>query len=111
VLARPLLERVIHAAHRTVLDRANPACRVGESVEANVGGDAVQPGAQRGTPFESFEALPGADHRLLDRVVGVPGGAEHPVAMPGERRAVGFELSDIERGDARRIRCRHDRKR
>jgi hypothetical protein len=51
-------------------------------VEAPVGGDLVQPGTQRGAFLsESADALPGGQHRLLDGVLGVGEGAEHPVAV------------------------------
>ena len=51
-------------------------------VEAPVGGDLVQPGAQRGAFLsESADALPGGQHRLLDGVLSVGEGAEHPVAV------------------------------
>ena len=50
-------------------------------VEAPVGGDAVQPGADRGTFLEPSEALPGGQHRLLQGVLGVLEGSEHPVAV------------------------------
>ena len=51
-------------------------------VEAPVGGDLVQPGAQRRAFLsEPADALPGGQHRLLDGVLGVGEGSEHPVAV------------------------------
>src|SRR5262249_54625263 len=51
-------------------------------VEAPVGGDRVQPGAQRRAFLsEPADALPGGQHRLLDGVLGVLEGSEHPVAV------------------------------
>jgi len=42
-----------------------------KQVEAPVGGDPVQPGAQRGAFLESAEALPCGQQRVLDGVLGV----------------------------------------
>jgi hypothetical protein len=50
-------------------------------VEAPVGGDPVEPGADRGAPLESSEALPGSQQRVLEGVLGVLEGSEHPVAV------------------------------
>ena len=66
--------------HVPLLGRA-PARRAAR-VEAPVGGDLVQPGAQRGAFLgEPADALPGGQHRLLDGVLGVGEGSEHPVAV------------------------------
>src|ERR1700723_1379030 len=60
-------------------------------VEAPAGGDLVQPGAQRGAFLaEPADALPGGQHRLLDGVLGVGEGAEHPVAMHLQLPPVGL---------------------
>jgi hypothetical protein len=50
-------------------------------VEAPVGGDPVEPGAERGAAFEPSEALPGGQQRVLEGVLGVLEGSEHPVAV------------------------------
>ena len=50
-------------------------------VEAPVGGDPVEPGADRGASLESSEALPGGQQRVLEGVLGVLQGTEHPVAV------------------------------
>ena len=50
-------------------------------VETPVGGDPVQPGTQRGASLEPFEALPGGQQRVLQGVLGVLEGPEHPVAV------------------------------
>ena len=50
-------------------------------VQAPVGGDPVQPGAERGALLEPGEALPGGQQRVLHGVLGVLQGAEHPVAV------------------------------
>ena len=46
-------------------------------------------------PSKSRQPAPGAHHRLLHRVLGVEGRAEHPVAVPGQLAAV-FEQPRIE---------------
>src|SRR5207237_7407679 len=52
------------------------------TVVAPAGGDLVQPGAQgRALLGKPADALPGGQHRLLDGVLGVGDGAEHPVAV------------------------------
>ena len=50
-------------------------------VEAPVGGDLVQPGAQRGAALEPGQALPGGQQRVLQGILGVGEGSEHPVAV------------------------------
>ena len=62
-----------------LLGRA-PAGRA-QRVEAPVGGDPVEPGADRGASLEPAEALPGGQQRVLQGVLGVLEGAEHPVAV------------------------------
>jgi len=60
----------------------HPSARCAARVEAPAGGDRVQPGAQRAAFLgEPADALPGGQHRLLDGVLGVGDGAEHPVAV------------------------------
>ena len=57
-------------------------------VEAPVGGDPVEPGAERGAALERAEALPGGEQRVLEGVLGVLEGTEHPVAVHLELPAV-----------------------
>ena len=57
-------------------------------VEAPVGGDAVEPGAERRAPLEPVEAPPGGQQRVLQRVLGVLERAEHPVAVHLQLAAV-----------------------
>src|SRR5437763_1863079 len=52
--------------------------------QAHVGGDAIEPGAERGARLEALELSPGPEERLLERVVGIVERAEHPVAMDVE---------------------------
>jgi hypothetical protein len=61
-------------------------------VEAHVGGDPVQPGAQRGTALEPLVGPPRAQEGLLDRVIGVEGAAQQSVAVSGELAAVDLQL-------------------
>src|SRR5438067_1347519 len=53
--------------------------------EADIGGDGVKPGAELRARLVAVGAFPGAQHRLLERVVGVVERAEHPVAVEMER--------------------------
>ncbi len=64
------LERVFDGALRAHFDRSLSTRAVRERIEANVGRDPIQPGAQGGTPVEPAHASPGADHRFLDGVIG-----------------------------------------
>jgi hypothetical protein len=52
-----------------------------QRVEAPVGNDPVGPGADRGASLEPSEALPGGQQGVLEGVLGVLEGAEHPVAV------------------------------
>src|SRR5712692_10332552 len=56
--------------------------------EADVCGDGVQPGGELRAWLVAVGALPRAQHRLLERVVGVVERAEHPVAVEVERAPV-----------------------
>jgi hypothetical protein len=61
-------------------------------IEADVGGDPVEPGAKRGSTIEAVQAAPGADQRFLQSVVGVDARAEHAITMPGEGSAVHLKV-------------------
>jgi hypothetical protein len=50
-------------------------------VQALVGGDRMQPGAQRRAFLEPVKSAPGSHHRLLQHVLGVGGRAEDAVAV------------------------------
>ncbi len=62
-----------------------------QRVETPVGGDPVQPRADRGPSLEPGEALPGGEQRVLEGVLGVLDRSEHPVA-------VHLELSTVRLG-------------
>ena len=53
-----------------------------QHAQADVGRDPVQPRAERRSWLEAVDTSPGAEHRLLERVVGVVQRAEDPVAVP-----------------------------
>src|SRR5439155_15684792 len=64
--------------------RASPC----DGSEADVRGDGVQPGAELRARLVAVGAFPRAQHRLLERVVGVVERAEHPIAVEVERPTV-----------------------
>jgi hypothetical protein len=65
----------LRAVHR------HPPATGAQGIEAAAGGNPVEPGADRGPFFEAPEPAPGGQQRLLERVLGVLGGAEDPVAV------------------------------
>jgi hypothetical protein len=77
---------------RTEVHRLGPPLAATKLVEAHVGGDAVQPRAQRRAALEGVETLPGPDHGLLHGVVGLERRAEHPVAVARELPPVDLEV-------------------
>ena len=81
-----VLDRLPRRAGQVHRQRA--ALPAGQLVEADVGGDPVQPRPQRRPALEVRQPAPGAHHRLLHRVLGVEGRAEHPVAVAGQLAAV-----------------------
>jgi len=95
MLAWKRFQITIHDALRKILDRTSAPRPARERVEADVRRDAVHPRAQRRATVESLEAAPRPHHRLLDRIVGVECGAEHPIAVAGDRGAVRFELCGV----------------
>src|SRR6185436_3587945 len=78
----------------TEVHRAGAPLPTGDRVETDVRRDPVEPGAQRGATFEPVERLPGANHRLLHRILGLEGRAEHPVAVARQLTTVELELLD-----------------
>jgi hypothetical protein len=57
--------------------------------EAGVGGDLVEPGADRASALEPWQGAPGAQQRLLQGIFGVGGRGEHAVAVGVQLAAVG----------------------
>ena len=43
-----------------------------------------------------MQALPGADHGFLNRVLRIEGRAEHAIAVTGQRGAMQFQVGDID---------------
>jgi hypothetical protein len=56
-----------------------------DQAQADVGCDSVQPGGEWCIWLEAIDASPGAEHRLLEGVVGVVQGAEQAVAVQMQR--------------------------
>ena len=74
---------------RSQVDRDQPPPAPLDLTQADVGGDGVEPGPQRAAPLEPVHTAPPAQQGLLHGVLGVVGGAEHPVAVqqqPGPQR-------------------------
>ena len=87
-LAEPGRLGRLHAGNVPRLGRA-PARRPAR-VEASVGSDPIEPGAERGAPLEALEALPRRQQRLLEGVLGILETSQHPVAMHVKLTAVGL---------------------
>ena len=87
-------QRLVGGRGGDQVHRPSPALAGAEHVEADVGRDAVEPGAEGGATLEAVERPPRAEHRLLDGVLGLEGGAEHPVAVGGELDAMAVEAGD-----------------
>src|SRR5262245_5801522 len=80
--------RWFHLRHVPLLGGA-AACGT-KRVEAPVGRDAIEPGADRGAFLERCETLPCRQQGLLQSVLGILQGSKHPVAMGLQRSAVRF---------------------
>ena len=76
-------DRKIGARRHDIRGQNTPTAAF-QRVEAHVRGDPVQPRADRGPALERRPGLPCAQERLLEGVVGVINGAEHPVAVDVE---------------------------
>src|SRR5215469_9824063 len=63
-----------------------------QHVEADVRRDAIQPRSQHRAALEALAATPGAQVRLLYRVLGVVEGREHPVAVDVQLTPVALGL-------------------
>ena len=62
-----------------------------DQIEGGVGGDSVEPRAKRASPLELRQAAPRPQERLLERVLRVVDGAQHPVAVRVELAAMGLD--------------------
>src|SRR5579862_1948197 len=76
---------------RSEVHRPDAALLAAEGVEANVRRDPVEPRLERGPALEAVERAPCAQHRLLDRILGLERRAEHAVAVAGQLAAVLLE--------------------
>ena len=81
-------------ARRAEVHRARALLAAVERVDADVRGDPVQPRAQA-VALEAVEGAPGAQHRVLDGVLGLERRAEHPVAIGGQLAPVLLELTEV----------------
>jgi hypothetical protein len=101
---------------RSVVGRQHPARPPGDQPQTGVGADAVQPGARGAAALEPGQAAPRAQQRLLQRILGVLPGPEHPVAVrvqlgpvardePLEGRFLSCGRQDRARAARSRCRC------
>jgi hypothetical protein len=80
-LGRLLLEQDVGIRLQVRVDRRRPAVALVDHPQADVRRDPVEPRRQLRARLEAPDAAPSAQHRLLESVVGVVHGSEHPVAM------------------------------
>jgi hypothetical protein len=80
---------------RAQIERARAPLPRADHAQANIGRDAIQPGAQARARLEGFEAAPRAQKALLHRVFGFERRAEHAVAVASQLHAMRLE----QRGD------------
>ena len=69
--------------------RRRPAAERAQGIETSIGGDPVEPRAQRCRAVITRQTAPGAQQRLLERVLSVLHRAEDPVAVELELPPVG----------------------
>ena len=91
-LGRRQSESVVRVGGRAVVEREHPLLGPPrDQVEAAVGGDRVEPRAERAAALEPGQPAPGAQRGVLEGVLGVLDRAEHPVAVRVELRAIRLE--------------------
>ena len=90
-LAQRLAEAVVWVGRGRVVDREHALGPPLDRAQAGVGRDPIEPGAKRASTLEAWQPAPGAEQRLLQRVLGVGVGAEHPVAVGVKLAAVGLD--------------------
>ena len=73
-------------------DLLRPAALAADRVQARVGGDPVQPGAEPGAALELVAVAPGAQEGLLHEVLGLVEGAEHAVAVDVQLALVAVDV-------------------
>ena len=97
-------------ARRAEIHRPRAPLAPVQHVQADVGGDAVEPRAQRGTALEAVDAAPRAQERVLHGVLGLEGRAQHPVAVRGQLAAMLLELTERGRERHRTLHKGHPRR-
>ena len=80
-----------------VVDRQHALRAAGDRVQAGVGRDPVQPRARRAAALEAVEPAPRTQQRVLQRVLGVLDGAEHPVAVRLQLAAMRLDEAPVGR--------------
>jgi hypothetical protein len=80
------------AARRAEVHGQGPALAASEHVEADVGGDAVDPRAHGRPALEALDPPPGPHHGLLHRVVSLEARPQHAVAVAGQLPAVVLQV-------------------
>ncbi len=98
---------------RAQVHRDGAAAPLAQQVQADVGGDAVDPRPDGGAPLEARLAPPGPDHRLLCRVIRLERRPEHPVAVadqlgPQRRDLLGHHASTLARRSDKKVAERPD---
>jgi hypothetical protein len=89
---------------RSLIERQGRPRATCELVEAHVRGDLVQPGSDGSSLLDPWQTTPGAQERVLHRVLGVMHRTEHPVAVGVKLRAMWFDEA-IEAGFVAGERC------
>jgi hypothetical protein len=92
-------ERAVRGADLAEVHRPGAALAAVDHVEGDVRRDPVEPRLEGRAALEAVVSAPGAEHRLLDGVLGLEDGAEHPVAVAGQVPPVGFEAHLEPAGD------------
>jgi hypothetical protein len=64
-------------------------------IQANIGGDAIEPILERSTAIKPVEPPPCADQSLLCGIFRIEKRSEHPVAMASNSSAMGLKMLEI----------------
>ncbi len=59
----------------------DPACPLSQKIQTGVGRDFIQPRPKWSPSFKRVQALPGSQEGLLDHVLGLFDGSEHPITV------------------------------
>ena len=88
-LGKRLAESSVRVGGGPVVDRQHTLGPLLDHAQTRVGGDPIEPGAKRTSTLEAGESAPGTEQCLLQRVLGVGHGAEHPVAVRAKLGLIG----------------------